>query len=176
MNAVLETIFRRRSIRLYEEKPVPEDLLIQLLKAAMAGPSAHNGRPWEFIVITGAATMAELRSHLRYGKHNAPAAIAVCYNPAITSSPSNQPWWVQDCAAAIENMLIAAPGLGLGAVWVGVYPKPENVQPVRRILGLPDEIIPFGLVYTGYPAEKKPSRTQFDERRVHWQTYRKPEP
>lgn len=171
MSAILEAIFRRRSIRKYQEKPVPKDLLLQLLQAAMAGPSAHNGRPWEFVVITDEATMAKLRSHLKYGKHNAPAAIAVCYNPAIASSPSSKRWWVQDCAAALENMLIAAPGLGLGAVWVGIYPKTSSVKLVRRILGLPPEVTPFGLVYTGYAAEEKPPRTQYEESRVHWEHF-----
>jgi nitroreductase len=171
MNATLEAIFSRRSIRKYEEKPVPKDLLLQLLQAGMAAPSAHNGKPWEFVVVTDSAVMDDLRASLEYGKHNAPAAIAVCYNPAISSSPSSKRWWVQDCAAALENMLIAAPSLGLGAVWVGVYPKLDSVKPVCRILALPPEIIPFGLVYTGYPAATKPPRTQFEEKRVHWEHF-----
>lgn len=171
MNATLQVIFSRRSIRKYEDKPVPKDLLLGLLQAGMAAPSAHNGKPWEFVVVTDRAAMDELRANLKYGKHNAPAAIAVCYNPAITSSPSSKRWWVQDCAAALENMLIAAPGLGLGAVWIGIYPKTTSVRLVRRILKLPAEITPFGLVYTGYPVDPKPPRTQFEEGRVHWEQW-----
>lgn len=171
MNAVLEAIFRRRSIRKYLEKPVPKELLLQLLQTGMAGPSAHNGRPWEFVVITDPATLDEFRRHLKYGDRNAQAAIAVCYNPAIASNPSSKRWWVQDCAAAMENMLIAAPSLGLGALWVGVYPQAGNVRQVRRILELPAGIIPFALVYTGYPAEEKPPRTQFEESRIHWERF-----
>lgn len=171
MNNILDAIFARRSIRKYEDQPVPKELLLQLLQAGMAAPSAHNGRPWEFVVVTDSFYLGELRLHLKYGKHNAPAAIAVCFNPAISTSPSGQRWWIQDCAAAIENMLIAAPSLGLGAVWVGVYPKPENVKPVRRILGLPPEVIPVGLVYAGFPAEQKPPRTQFEEKRIHWEQF-----
>lgn len=170
-NPTLDAIFSRRSIRSYEDRPVPSELLLQLLQAGMAAPSAHNGRPWEFIVVTARDTLDALRASLEYGKHNAAAAIAICYNPALASSTSSPNWWVQDCAAAMENMWIAAPSLGLGAVWIGVYPKAKNTRPVRRILQIPPEVTPFGLLYTGYPAVTKPPRTQFEEQRVHWEKY-----
>ena len=75
--------------------------------------------------------------------------------------------WVQDCSAATENLLLAAVALGLGTVWLGVYPRDERVSSVRPILGLPDHIIPLNLVSIGHPAEQKPPRTQYDESRVH---------
>lgn len=169
--SILDIIFSRRSIRKYQDQPVSKEQLIQLLQAGMAAPSANNGRPWEFIVASQEEIMEELRAGLPYGKYNAPAAIAICYNPEIASSPSSERWWVQDCCAAQENMLIAAAGLGLGSVWIGVYPKPEVVSIVRRVLNIPASITPLALMYVGHPLESKPPRTQYEERRVHWEKY-----
>ncbi len=171
-SAIFEAILARRSIREYQDKPVERELLEKMLQAAMAAPSAKNGRPWEFVVVTAREKMDAFRACMRYGKHNAPAAICVCRNLALATSRSSRNFWVQDCAAAVQNMLLAASGMGLGTVWVGVYPKIKSVRNVRRVLGIPADITPLALVYVGYPAEEKPARTQYDERRVHWEQYR----
>ena len=173
MNPTLETIFRRRSIRKYTDQSVEPEKLELLLKAAMAAPSAMNCKPWEFVVITEPETLAQFRKRLIFGNRNAPAAIVVCGNPSLSTNPAARLCWVQDCSAATENILIAAVSLGLGTVWVGIHPVAEFVRIVREIAGLPRTITPLGLIYIGYPAEEKPARTQYEEKRVHMEKYGK---
>jgi nitroreductase len=115
MSDVMDLIFRRRSIRQYTEQAISKDTVTLLLQAAMAAPSAANGRPWEFVAVTDKAVLAELREALP-GHYNGQAAIAVCANLALASSPASERFWQQDLGAATENALLAATGLGLGAV------------------------------------------------------------
>ncbi len=171
MNHILETIYKRRSIRIFDRREVNQEILIELLKAAMAAPSASNSRPWEFIVVTDAAKLSELQNKMKYGKYNAPAAVVVCANLAIAKNESALRFWVQDCSAATENLLIAATGLNLGSVWIGAYPKEDIMDALRETLGIPEEITPVNLVYIGYSAEDVKPRTQYDEERVHWESY-----
>ena len=171
MNPTLETIFRRRSIRKYTDQPLDKETITLLLQAGMAAPSAMNCRPWEFIVVTDPEKLALFRSRLVFGNRNAPAAIVVCGNPSLSSNPAARLFWVQDCSAAAENILIAAVGLGLGTVWIGVHPVAKFVKTVREIMALPKKVTPLCIVYVGYPADDKPSRTQYDEQRIHWQGY-----
>jgi nitroreductase len=171
MENILDIIFKRRSIRVYQEKEVSRDTLKLLLQAAMAAPSASNGRPWEFIIITEKDILDKFRTRLKYGKHNAPAAIVVLANLKIAQSASPNLFWVQDCSAAVENILIAAAGLGLGTVWIGSYPNEDVIKTEQDILGIPESIVPMALIYVGYPGEEKPARTQYEESRVHWQKY-----
>jgi nitroreductase len=160
MNAILA----RRSIRKYTAEPVSDEKIIKLLEATMAAPSASNRRPWHFVVVTERGKLDELAEGHPYGKmlFEAPLCIAVCGDPDISNR-----FWVQDCSAATENLLLAAVGLGLGAVWLGVYPSDERVATVRRALGIPEAIIPLNLISIGVPAEEKEPRTQYDEARVH---------
>ena len=168
---IMDYIFQRRSIRKYVDKDVEEENLVLLLKAAMAAPTAANRQPWEFIVVTNREKLSELRSTLHEGQYNAPAAIVVCGNMHLAFSNKDKDIWVQDCSAAIENMLIAATGIGLGSVWIGLYPQLNKCKPVCRILNIPDQIIPMSVVYIGYPDEYKEPRTQYNEKRVYWQEY-----
>ena len=167
----LGSIFRRRSIRRYQEKPVEAEKLELLLQAAMAAPSAMNCQPWEFVVVTDPDKLAQFRTRLLFGNRNAPAAVVVCGNPRLSPNPAARLFWVQDCSAAAENLLIAAVELGLGTVWVGVHPVAEFVRIVRQIIGLPRHVIPLGLIYVGYPAEEKAARSRYRASRVHWQGY-----
>ena len=171
MDNILDVIFKRRSIRVYQEKEISRDTLKLLLQAAMAAPSAKNGRPWEFIAITEKDILDKFRARLKYGNHNAPAAIAVLANLKIAQSDYSIRFWVQDCSAAVENILIAATGLGLGTVWIGSYPQEDVIKIEQEILGIPESIVPLALIYVGYPGEEKPARTQYEESRVHWQRY-----
>jgi nitroreductase len=171
MATILETIFKRRSIRQYLDRPVERELLVDLLRAAMAAPSAVNKQPWEFVVVTQKERMAELQGVLPYGQYNAPVAIVVCGVPGKAQNEPTGSYWVQDCSAATENLLVAAAGLGLGSVWTGVYPVAARMLDVRRVLGLPEGVIPLGVILVGYPAEDKPARTQYREERVHWERY-----
>jgi nitroreductase len=171
MNISLETIFQRRSIRKYTDQPVEPEKLDLLMQAAMAAPSAMNCKPWEFVVVTDPQKLVQFRARLIFGDRNAPAAIVVCANPRLSVNPTGRLFWQQDCSAATENILIAAVGLGLGTVWVGVHPVAEFVRVVREIAGLPRHVTPLALIYVGYPAEQKPARTQYDASRVHHETY-----
>jgi len=173
MNPILEIIFNRRSIRKYTDQPVEPEKLDLLVQAAMAAPSAMNCKPWEFVIVTDPQKLTQFRKRLIFGNRNAPAAIVVCGNPSLSTNPAARLFWVQDCSLAGENILIAATGLGLGTVWIGVHPVAEFVRVVRQIIGLPKHITPLGLIYVGYPAEEKPARTQYQASRVHWQKYKK---
>jgi nitroreductase len=166
--AFVQTIFARRSIRKYTEEPVSGQTIEILLKAAMAAPSASDRKPWQFIVVTERETLDALAEAHRHGKmlFEAPLCISVCGD--LTEMEG---FWVQDCSAATENLLLAATALGLGTVWLGVYPRDERVAAVRRILALPDHITPLNLVSIGYPAEEKEPRTQYNEARVHWERW-----
>lgn len=157
-------IFARRSIRSYSGKPVSADDVRKLLEAGMAAPSANNKTPWHFVVVEHGETLGRLAEAHPYGKmlHDAALAIAVCGD--TDAAPA---YWVQDCSAATENILIAAPALGLGAVWLGCHPREERVRAVRGILGIPDRFGILNLLSIGHPAEKKEPRTQYDETRIH---------
>jgi nitroreductase len=171
MNEVIQTIFRRRSVRKYTDQPVDHETLTLLLQAAMAAPTATNSQPWEFIVITETATLERIRGKLLFARYNAPAAIVVCGNPSIANSSSGQRYWDQDCSAATENILIAATSLGLGSVWIGIHPLPGTIKIIQGLLEIPENVTPLAMVYIGYPAEQKAARTQYDERRIYWQKY-----
>jgi nitroreductase len=168
---ILDYIMARRSIRKYEEKAVEREKIDQLLQAAMAAPSAMNIKPWEFVVVTQSDTMDEIRSALMSGKHNAPMAIIVCGNTSFFKHPMASKFWVQDCCAATENILLAAVGLGLGTVWLGVHPIHNYTKRISKILDLPEQVKPLNVIYVGYPAEQKPARTQYNPDRVHWEKY-----
>ncbi len=158
-------ILARRSVRRYTSEPVSEEQITALLKAAMAAPSAANRRPWHFIVVTERGTLDTLAERHPYAKmlFEAPLCIAVVGNPAVSD------YWVQDCSAATENILLAAAGMGLGSVWLGVHPRAEREQMVREVLGIPAGLVPLCLIAIGHPAEHPPARTQYDPARVHYQ-------
>lgn len=160
----MHTIFARRSIRRYTTAPVSAEDIQALLEAAMAAPSASNLRPWHFVVVTERQRLDHLAQVHPHGKmlRAAPLCIAVCGDATASDR-----YWVQDCSAASENLLLAAVALGLGAVWIGVHPNPERVVPIRQALHLPEGIVPLNLIAIGHPAEQKAPRTQYDETRVH---------
>jgi nitroreductase len=173
---ILDLIQRRRSIRSFTPQPVERDQLVLLLKAAMSAPTACNSQPWEFIAITDPEILDELRGKLLFARYNAPAAIVVCGSPERANSSAGRQYWVQDCSAAMQNILLAAVGLGLGAVWIGIYPLPSVIRPVSQVLAIPETVIPLGMALIGHPAEEKPPRTQYTEYRVHWETYQPRKP
>lgn len=171
MNEVINTILKRRSTRKYKPQKIDPDLFKTLLQAAMAAPSACNSQPWEFVIVTNEVIMTKFRKTLYAGDYNAPAAIVVCGNPQIGNNSAAKHYWIQDCSAASENILLAATELGLGTVWIGVYPLQNVINTVSGILNLPDNVIPLCPIYLGYPAEEKTPRTQYDENRIYWQQY-----
>jgi nitroreductase len=173
MENVLDFIFKRRSIRIYDRKKLDKETIAKLLQAAMAAPSASNSRPWEFVVVTDNDVLDKIRGKLKYGNYNAPAAVVVCGNISIAQNESAIRYWVQDCSAATENLLLAAAGLGLGTCWVASYPKEDVMAMLRDTLEIPEDVFPLNVIFVGYPAEEKAPRTQYDEARVHWEKYSK---
>jgi nitroreductase len=161
---MLETIFKRRSIRQYTAEPVGAEVVQKLLEAAMAAPSASNRKPWHFVVIQERAHLDALAKSGNWAERLGQAALAViiCGDPAISERH-----WVQDCAAATENLLLAVTALGLGAVWMGVEPNAERRMHIAQMLGIPDNMGILNVISIGHPAEEKESRTQFDPARVH---------
>lgn len=166
MNAI-EAILSRRSIRKYTEQPVSEDEIKTLLEAAMSAPSAGNEQPWHFVVIRNRGTLDQIPTIHPHSSmlKEAPLAIVVC---ADLNLEKHKGYWVQDCSAATQNLLIAARALGLGAVWLGVYPRDERVQGIKKLLGLPEPVVPLCVVSIGRPGEEKPPAARFDAQRVHY--------
>lgn len=163
MDDRLAVLFARRSIRIYTDEPVSEADLKSLLEAGMAAPSGSNRKPWHFVAVTEREMLRALAEAHPYGKMVAKAGAAI----AVCGEPDASKWWVQDCSAATENILIAAVALGLGAVWVGCHGSPEREEAIRGVLGIPDTIGVLSLLAVGHPAEKKEARTQYDANRVH---------
>lgn len=161
-----EAILSRRSIRRYTSEPVSDDLVEKLLRAAMSAPSAGNEQPWHFVVIRDRKTMERIQEFHPFARmlREAPVAILVCGDPRLEKYGG---FWVQDCSAATENILIAANSMGLGAVWLGLYPIDERVEGMRKLLEIPGHVIPLSLVSVGHPAEKKPQADRYDESRIH---------
>ena len=162
----LKAIHTRRSIREYTDQPISDETLTALLKAAMAAPSAINQQPWEFIVITDQDLREKVPLVSPYAQMivAAPLGVLICGNLKIETAPG---YWVVDCSAATQNLLLAAHDLGLGAVWTGVYPLKDRMDGLTEILDLPEYIVPHSLVVIGYPAEEREHPDRFQADRVH---------
>ena len=162
----LDAIFSRRSIRKYTAEPVGDDEIEQVLRAAMAAPSAGNQQPWQFVVIRDREILDAVPKFHPYAKMitEAPVAVLVCGD---LSKESVKGYWEQDCSAATENLLLAVEALGLGAVWLGVHPETEREEGCRKLMGIPESVVPFALVPIGHPGEQKPPSDRYDPARVH---------
>lgn len=147
----MHEIFKRRSIRKYLDKPVAKEDIDDLLRAAMAAPSAGNEQPWEFIVVDDKNVLKKIADVQPYAKmlYEAPVAIVVCGD---LNKEKHKGFWVQDCSAATQNILLEATDKGLGTVWIGVYPDDTRVKDISNIFGIPSNVIPLSIVAVGYPA------------------------
>jgi nitroreductase len=170
---VLTVIHERRSVREYSGEPVLPAQLDTLVRAAMAGPSAGNAQPWAFVVVTEQKRLERLAAGLTYGKMlaHAGAALIVCGVRDKMLPGAAAPFWVQDCSAAAENVLLAAQGLGLGAVWVGVYPYPERMAAVRSACAIPATVEPLCVISIGRPAGIEQPKDKYSADNVHWETW-----
>lgn len=189
---VITAIRTRRSIRKYTGEPLDEQGLRAILDAGFCAPSASNRRPWHFMVVRDPAMLESIAGAHPYAKMM-PAAgccILVCGDQTIQGRIG---LLVEDCSAAIQNMLLAAHGLGLGAVWCGLYigedtqPKPAGDQPkaaagiarelfheFANLLRLPPHILPVGMIAVGHADESKDGTDRFDESRVHYESWSAP--
>lgn len=161
----MDAIYKRRSIRRYLGKTVPEELIKKILKAGMNAPSAGNEQPWHFIWVDEHEILDQIPKFHPHSKmlYEAPAAIVVCADISDVKYPE---YWPQDCSAATQNILLAIADLDLGGVWLGVYPREDRVKKLQALFGMPDNIIPFSIIALGYPAEQKPAKDIYDSHRV----------
>lgn len=166
----LSVIHSRKSVRQYTGQRVSKEDLLTLVKAGMAAPSARDRRPWQFIVVTDEDTLARLAEGLPYTKMilRSKSCIIVCGDMDKALKGEEEQFWVQDCSAATENILLAAEAMGLGAVWSGMYPLKERMAHVRKVLGMPESVIPLNVIAVGYPTGEEKPKDKFDGQRVHW--------
>lgn len=148
---------KRRSIRNFKNIPVESDKIEFLIKAGMDAPSACNTQPWEFIVVNDENILQEIRDKLPMARYRVPCAIVVCGNTNLCRNTKNM--WIQDCSAAMQNILLAATSIDLGSLWVGVYGVEPFVKSISKVLGLPEYVLPLGIAYIGYKNELKEERT-----------------
>ena len=161
-------IFGRRSIRAYSTATVNEAAIQKLLEAAMAAPSAAAKDPWRFVVIRSRRTLSEISAALPNGQMIGSAALGIAVCGDLQAAHDQQlSYLLQDCSAAIENLLLCAHILGLGACWLGVHPREQRVNALRQILALPPSIIPVACISIGGPGEAKEPRTRFNRDYVH---------
>lgn len=161
----MNTIYTRRSIRKYTGDPIREEDLMKIIKAGMNAPSAGNEQPWHFVIIHDRKILNAIADFHPFAQmaREALVAILVCGEPDLEK---HKGLWVQDCSAATQNMLLEITSLGLGGVWVGVYPREKRMDGIRELLKMPSNIIPFSLIPLGYPAEKKEPNNKFLPDRV----------
>ena len=163
--SIIDQIMARRSIRRFSGEPVDPETLRHALRAAMAAPSANNGKPWHFVVVTQPEEIRELCSLHPYAGFGKEAGAVIL----PFGRKSEAKWFDQDLAATTENLLLALAGLGLGATWCGMDDAKQ--ADIRKRVGLPQDQYVFALIPVGIPAEKKPPRTQYEEARIHWERY-----
>ena len=170
--AVIENIMTRTSVRDFTDRQISKDTLETIVKAGMAAPSAMNKQPWAFVVITEKQMLDSLNAVHPYANlKTATAAIVVCGDMDKTIEGEGREYWVQDCSAATENILLAAHAYGIGAVWCGVYPTAERVDAVKKTLGMPENIVPLNIVTMGYPAEEEHPKDKWNADNVHYQKW-----
>jgi nitroreductase len=167
---VQKAILTRRSIRKYSEKEISGEQIDTMLRAAMYAPSARNQQPWHFVVLRDKATLKKIPAFHPNSKMivGASAGILVC---ADTDFEQNTGYWIQDAAAATQNILLSAHGNDLGAVWLGIYPREERIEGIKHLLNLPPHIMPFSLISLGYPAEVPTQPDRYKPERIHFESW-----
>lgn len=160
------SIFHRTSVRQYQENSVEPEKVELMLRAAMAAPSSMNQQPWEYYVVTRRETIGRLSESTPYTgcAKGAPLVFVACYR-----KESLRPMYSHiDMSASVENLLLEADELGLGAVWMGIAPIEERMKKVREIIDLPDSLEAFALIACGYPVKEQGQQDRYDEARVHY--------
>jgi len=170
-NETLEVIHNRKSVRHFTDQPVSKEQIEILLRAGMAAPTAVNRQPWAFYVVTQRETLDALGEQLPYAKmlHQAQAAIVVCGDMEKAGNLKEKGYWVQDCAAATENILLAAESMGLGAVWTASYPYDDRTEVVIRELELPKKYVPLNVIPIGYPTGEDMPKDKWKPENIIWQ-------
>ncbi len=168
--AVLDNIHARKSVRSYTDEPVTPEQVETLLRAAMAAPSGKNVQPWRFVVVTQLETKKKLAIGFNKMIAKAPVVIVVCGKTTNMLGGTNNNW-TADCAAATENLLLAAEALGLGAVWTACYPYDDRMLPTIEALGLPDNVKPYCIVPVGHPAGDNKPKDKWNPENIHYEKW-----
>jgi len=173
MNETLKTIFARKSVRAFTEEPVSTETLETIIRAGMAAPSAVDKRPWEFIVVTDRQILKQLADVLPFARMTATAAAAVIVAGDIKKQfcGEDADYWIVDCSAATENILLAAESLGVGAVWAAVYPEDDRITAVSSILGIPSHIVPLNVIPVGMAGGREKPKDKWNPAQLHWNTW-----
>lgn len=173
VNPTIQTILSRKSVRHFTQEPVSREDIELILRAGMAAPSGVNAQPWAFLVIDDRKILDTLAEKLPYAKmqREAPIGILVCGDMQKALPAPHQDLWPQDCAAATENILLAIESLGLGAVWTWAHGSESNVQIIRDVVSLPDNIEPFAYIPVGHPSGECRPKDKFDASRIHWNRF-----
>ncbi len=163
---MLETIFTRRSIRKFTGEEIDEKDLKLILKAGFQAPSAHNFQPREYLIVKDMEKLEKIAAIHKYAKMlpEAGLGIVVCGD---TNKQERVGHLVADCSASIENMLLAAHSLGLGAVWTGIHPIEKLEDDIREILEIPNDFIPVGMVVIGHSEVEAKVIDRYDEEKIH---------
>ena len=169
-NDALEVIHNRKSVRHFTDQPVSKKQLETLLRAGMAAPTAANRQPWVFYVVTERETLDALGEQLPYAKmlFQAQAAIIVCGDMEKAGNLKDKDYWVQDCSAASENILLAAESIGLGAVWTAAYPYDDRTKVVINELNLPEKHMPLNVIPVGYPTGEDKPKDKWKPGNINW--------
>lgn len=171
--AVIDNIMTRTSVRQYQDKAIEQEKVETLLRAGMAAPTAVNKQPWHFIVVNEKSMLEKIAevNHNKRMLKTAPLAIIVCGNLEKALTGNAQQYWIQDTSAATENILLAAHGLGLGAVWTGLFPNKDRCEPICKLLGIPEHIIPLNIIIIGYPAESPTPKDKWKPENVSYNKF-----
>ena len=183
-NEAINNIFTRHSVRNFTGEKIKKEDLLMILKAGMSAPSAVNRQPWSFVVVAKRETLDALCAKLPYAKMllKADVAIVVCGAPdkskvlnaavKMVAGISLGDYWITDCSAASENILLAAHALGYGAVWTAVFPNEGLIKDVREIIAIPDDVVPLNVIPIGVPTDKnEPPKDKFKEKNIHWENW-----
>ncbi|OWT32567.1 nitroreductase family protein [Methanobrevibacter sp. 87.7] len=162
------SIFKRKSIRKYLDKDISDDDIKTILSAGMQAPSAFNTQPWTFIVVSDKELISKLSNMSKYSKCAAYANRLILTMVDLEKVPLTRAWFTQDMSACTENILIEATELGIGSVWLGLYPDSKRIEFVSNLFDLPKNIVPFSLVALGYPTMEYESESRYDESKVHY--------
>lgn len=173
--AILENIMTRSSVRSYTSQKIEIEKIETLLKAGMAAPTGGNKQPWEFIVVTDRQTLDAIPQFATGAKmiSKSQTAIVVCGDTSRCMPGTLVEYWIQDCSAATENILLAAHAMGLGAVWCGAYPNndQDRVGKMQELLGLPEGVYALSVIVLGYPDSEPTPKNKWDPAKVHYEKY-----
>jgi nitroreductase len=169
----LRVIHSRKSVRHFTDNPVSREDLEILVRAGMAAPSARNLQPWAFVIVNQRDVLDSLGNNLPNAKmlHQAQAAIVVCGDLEKASTTVDQNYWVQDCSAASQNILLAAEAIGLGAVWTAAFPYKERMAPLQKFLELPEHIVPLNIIPIGYPTGEDKPKDKWKPENMYWEKF-----